>query len=181
MALNLTSEEMGKVARSSFRDDLTYYNAGTGTQVAVSDDFKAFLTLAPPSTKADAVSWIRSMMIPNVDPVRQALYTEAALAETLEVNLQRAQLTPVLLLYNNFQQNFPGDPRFSAIDEVGMIIADAGLSMGRISEHGRHLKNRSVLASSIRTRYVGLNPGVDGQRKRQALSWILPLSVPTGL
>lgn len=177
MPLDLTPEEAATVARKRSTDPPTYYAEGGGL-TPVSEDFEAFLILAKTSVKAEAVNWLRGLALPLIDPLQQTLYNEAIEAEAAEALLIQQQTDLVLGTFNDFKAGFPGDSRFAAVPEVGLLLADTSLSIANVVDVQRSAKHREVAARMNQNKQAGLNPGLSEERKRQALSWVVPLSLP---
>ena len=181
MALNLTPDEAAKVSVAATQDPPTYYNADQRGIVDGTEGFLAFLTLAPAATKASAVSWLQNLLVPMTEDInRQALYSSAVAGELLDTADQRLQVETFLLGYQTFRDLFPGDPRFMEVAEVVMILADTELSLLRLIQTQEDLKQRTVMGRLMEGRYgvTGAGGELTDDRKRQALSWITPLSIP---
>jgi hypothetical protein len=179
MALDLTPDELNTVRRAA-GSGLTYYNAGLREQTPISSDFEAFLALADTGTKAAAVQWLQTLMAPMVGNInRSALYLACVAFEALDLADQRLQVETFLLGYADFQAGFPGEPRFANIAEVSMIIADSALVIDELIHLRDSLKHRTVMNRVCGGKWGNPTEGVVTEdRKKQAMSWIVPLSVP---
>lgn len=180
MALDLTPEELNTVRRAA-GSGLTYFDANTGEQTPISADFEAFLALTDTEVKAAAVSWLQLLTAPlggNIN--RTLLYLSGIAFEARDLADQRLQVETFLLGFEDFKETFPGEPRFAGIAEVGMILEDSGLVINELIHLRDSLKHRTVMNTVCGGRWG--NPtqagGLTKDRKRQAMSWIAPLSIP---
>lgn len=180
MALNLTVEEQTTVNRSA-NQNITYYNASLGKPVQITDEFRAFLTLAPAGAKAAATAWFQALLAPMKGDVnRQLLFSTALIAEQADLLDQMTQLELFLLGYDEFRASFPGDNRFAEVPEIGMILDDTALVLGRIIQMRKSVKHRQRMNQVTLARYGNPagNAGTTDAQIRQAMSWIAPLSLP---
>lgn len=178
MALNLTEAEADRVARVNPDPYPTYYAAGSG-EVDVSQDFLAVLVLMSQPKKQDAINWLLSLRTPiGVDMTRAGLYAAAVAAEKADAEAVHLQLAALLAPMDLFLEGFPGDQRFKNVPEVGMIAEDATLSLAVHVEQRDAAEYASRICDVLLAQFADPTAVVTDERKRQAMSWIVPLAMP---
>lgn len=174
-----TANELGRVSKAQ-AESVKYYSAASKSLTEASDDFKGFLALASPATKTSAVNWFSaSAAALAADVAFNTLYRQVTSAQEADA---AAMLTPVDLLFSqfdDFKSSFPGDARFNSVTEIGLVLADADLVAAQQIELRDRMTHRKKLLASVQLRYG--DGGVAEARKRQAMSWSLPLSKPLGV
>lgn len=177
---SLSPSELARAQRAINEPDRPeYFNAGTGTMTPISDDFMVVVTLASVSAKQAAVNWLTLILASGLqrDPIADSIYQEALDSEREMLDGMAANVEIIVSPLADFQQTFPGDARFRDVDEVSMIIDDAMLAVDGIVGLRDSIRHRVVMADACERRYIDQN-GTSDARKRQAGSWVMPLSVP---
>lgn len=179
MGLTLSAAELAKVEQAKQGEVPSYYSATTLSMEQVSEDFVAFLALAPTATKAEAVNWIRNALLPlGYDPIRQALMDAAIQNEIEDLHEVRAQVNALISSFYDFQGKFPHEQRFALVPEVSMIREDAEIGIDFVTRLERRWKFQE--AALEKASEDNVNGGISDERKRQALSWISLLTAPYG-
>lgn len=179
MSVAYTSDELGRVSKAQ-AETVKYYSASAGALTEASDDFKGYLALAAPATKTAVVNWFTaSAAVLAADVGFNALYQQVCAAQESDVTSLLTQVDLLFSQFDDFKSAFPGDVRFNDVTEIGLILADADLVAAQQIELRDRMTHRKRLLASHQIRYG--SGGVAESRKRQAMSWAIPLSKPIGV
>jgi hypothetical protein len=169
----LTTGEKRRVKAGRLAEKPTYFNAQSGQNVSISEDFEAFLILQSKPTKQEAVSWAsQALANQDVDLLRDLLLADALAADQNDASAALEEVNAELARFDEFRGRFaPG--KFASVGEIQTLLSDLQLGLDRLvnlKDRLRHLEVYDGVQSELL-----LSAGLTENQVKETGSWIGPL------
>lgn len=173
MAVELTPDERSRVENSRVAPKPQFFNAATGNQQDISEDFESFIILQDKGVLQETIDWIKkSSEIMEGRVSRNAVAFEALVADQDDLSTRKSEIDDLAQAFNDWKASSFLSGKFSEVSEVGLIIADLQAVAEEVfvfQERMKHLEN-------VQFRVTGkLGQDVTTAQLQELSSWPTPL------
>ena len=173
MAIALTTNESRRVKAQRLADKPTYYNAQSGQNSSISDDFEAFLILQSKTAKQEAVSWIsQALATQDIDILRDLLLADAITSDQNDASASLQEVERELTRFDEFRSRFTAG-KFAGVSEVQSLLSDLQLGLDRLVSQKDRLRHLEVF-DNVQNEIL-LSLGLTEAQIKETGSWIGPL------
>ena len=172
MAVELTGDELAKIANNRRSPRPEFFDANTGGNISIGEDFESFLILQSAEAITKTLTWLGTAGLLSSSRLdRNAIAFEALVSDIDDRETRQAEVSEVTTDFNEWKALFRAG-KFSDVPEVGLIITD----MQATGEQLFVLEERNTHLEQIQKRVTDrLRQGISTAQLQQLNSWPTPL------
>lgn len=189
MTILLTEDERAKVEANALDPRPSYFNASLDMQVLISEDFEAFIILAPQATRDSVLNWVqRNRDQSALNSARDDLLTECLQGDLDASQSQLDELDGTLQEFDEFRSRFqdsntPTDStpqvqsklsRFSGVPEVGLMLDDLQASISELRMARDRAKHQNSLTQVLQA--ILATNSLSASQRQESDSWAGPFT-----